>query len=106
MHRLKAWIRMFFGFSRTETNAFLILIPLLFIVLFSEPVYRNLRVNQPPDFFKENKALDSLIASLQWNDSSQIKTKLVLKEIKFYAFDPNSIAEDEFKRLGMSPFLS
>ena len=111
MYRLKAWIRMFFGFSRTETNAFLILIPLMIVVLFSEPVYRNFRSSQPPDFFGENKSIDSLIASLEWNDSTLQETKslqgvTLLQEIKFHAFDPNVISEDEFKFLGLSQFLS
>ena len=64
MSRLRAWIRSFFGFSRTETNAFLILLPLMVVLIFSEPIYRFWFIHQPHDFTKEKKELEQQMC--QW----------------------------------------
>ncbi len=44
------WLRDFLGFTRAQTNGFIILMPLLLLVIFSEPLYRNffLPPEQPP----------------------------------------------------------
>lgn len=45
------WLRHLFGFTRAQTNGFVILLPLLLLVIFSEPLYRNffLPAPQPPE---------------------------------------------------------
>src|SRR4051812_23840632 len=103
MHLIKAWVRSFFGFSRRETKAFIILLPLMVIILFSEPVYRHLTTGQPRDHSKDNHKLDSLLATLTFikNDSVVSSKRSVtpgtaFKSISFYSFDPNSITEKEF----------
>ena len=66
MNRLKALIRSMFAFSRSETNGFLILLPLMALIIFSEPAYRYWFVRQPQDFSKDSIRLDSLIATWKW----------------------------------------
>ena len=105
MHRFKAWVRAFFGFSRTETNAFLILLPLMLIILFSEPLYLQWRTRQQHDI--DEHGLDSLMARLQWDkDDSVITTIKAPAAINFKAFDPNTVTEAELVRMGLSPLLS
>jgi DNA uptake protein ComE-like DNA-binding protein len=65
MIRIKALIRFLFGFSRTETNAFLVLLPLMLIVIVSEPVYQTYFMSNYPDDFKDRRELDSLVAVWQ-----------------------------------------
>ena len=102
MHRIKEWIRAFFGFSRGETNAFLILLPLMIALLFSEPLYRLWRIRQPPDFSKDERIVDSLIASLRWNTTDSVATvKKIPVVINFFSFDPNTASESEFIQLGL-----
>jgi competence protein ComEA len=102
MNRLKAWIRFLFAFSRSETNGFLILIPLMFLILFSEPLYRAWFTSREKSMENDNKQLDSLIATWEWNkkDSS--------KEIpsKLFRFNPNTSTVADFTTLGLDSFVS
>ena len=97
MNRLKALLRSMFGFSRTETNAFLILLPLVVLVIFSEPIYRFFIVNRSDDFSKERTALDSLVA--QWDFQKNKDRTSSLEKDKF-KFDPNTATEEDLLSLG------
>jgi len=46
---IRKWIRDLFGFSATEINGFLILIPLMLIFVFSKPVYQSWMAHRPGD---------------------------------------------------------
>jgi len=99
MSRLRAWIRSFFGFSRTETNAFLILLPLMVLLIFSEPAYRYWFVRQPQDFSKEKKELDSLMATWKWETSdSGVRTT---SHEKLFYFNPNQATRADLVELGL-----
>src|SRR6478736_5708739 len=98
MHRIKAWIRSFFGFSRFETNGFIVLLPLLFIAIFSEPVYRAWFTSQPVNYSNDQEMLDSLIAAWEWNKKDSVTDKT----IHFFRFDPNSASMQQFDSLGLS----
>jgi DNA uptake protein ComE-like DNA-binding protein len=62
MNRIRAILRLTFGFSSTESNAFIVLLPLMLIVIVSEPVYQTYFVSSDPDDFKYRKTVDSLVA--------------------------------------------
>ncbi|MBK7652427.1 MAG: helix-hairpin-helix domain-containing protein [Flammeovirgaceae bacterium] len=103
MDRLKAFIRAFFGFSRTETRAFLILLPLLLISAFIMPAYRWWFVSQKQNYATESKTLDSLIAQWQWKvpkDSIQPTSPTL------FPFDPNTASTTELIQLGFAPTLA
>jgi len=104
MTRLRAWIRSFFGFSRTETNAFLILLPLMVVLIFSEPVYRYWYVRQPHEFTKEKKELDSLIATWKWDNQDSAINKT--SENKSFSFKPNEVTQEELIELGFTQSLA
>ena len=104
---MKSWIRGFFGFSRRETNAFLILLPLMFVLIFSEPIYRYWFVRQDRDYSKEKIRLDSLMATWKWeteNDSSAKETQFAPKAL--FVFNPNLSTKEELKSLGFKEFLA
>ena len=101
MERLKALIRNFFAFSRKETNAFLILLPLMGILIFSEPIYRYFFTRQKQDFSKDEKKLDSIVATL--HDSAVASTEL---PIEMKPFDPNRASADELVSLGFPKDLA
>src|SRR5882757_5850209 len=100
MTRLRAWIRSFFGFSRTETNAFLILLPLMVLLIFSEPAYRHWLVRQPQDFSKEKKELDSLMATWKWEEPDS--TVRITPPAKLFSFNPNQATKEELDELGFA----
>ncbi len=107
MGKIKSWVRIFFGFSRTETNGFLILLPLMVVILFSEPLYRWYYSSRPEDFSVDAKALDSLMARLHWKIKDTVAVgQASLDSIRFSPFDPNTATEKEFKQVGLSDFLT
>lgn len=100
MNRIKAWLRFVLGFSQTEANAFLILLPVMALVICSSPVYRTLFLYEKPDLVAEKKALDSLIATLNWDDVTQPENKQTA--VGLTTFDPNTAAESTLVSLGIS----
>lgn len=57
---LRKQIGNFFGFTRAQVNAFLVLLPLLILFIFSEPIFRRLSSNSSNLDFEQAK-LDSLV---------------------------------------------
>lgn len=97
---LKRWVQSTIGVSSKEANAFLILIPALFFVVFSQPLYRWLGVGSKPLTVQESFLLDSLISSkevrkLDKSDSTSL-----------FLFDPNTATINELTSLGISPFVA
>lgn len=103
---MKRWVKAFFGFSRAETNAFLILIPLMIVLIFSEPAYRYWYVRQPRDYSKEKHQLDSLVATMEWPSDSMPSNPQTEVAKKLVAFDPNESTKDDFMNMGFSQSLS
>jgi len=102
MIKIKRWVRNFFGFSRSQTNAFLVLLPLMIILIFSEPVWRWWVTSHPRDFSKDKLKLDSLIAL--WDVKDSISTEFGEPKIKpsFFSFDPNKASVSDLQTLGFS----
>lgn len=102
---LKKIIRNYFGFSRVETNGFLVLIPLMLLILFSEPLYRKWIRSQSPDYSHEKKYLDSLVTTWEKNPQGSDSVKYAPAR-EFFAFDPNKTSKEEFQTLGFSERLA
>ncbi len=77
-----------------ETNAFLVMIPLIFILLFTEPVYRTF---MDPGPLPNPDRTDSL---LKWMHSQGTAVAL-RKDTAFYLFDPNTISAESLVSLGL-----
>jgi competence protein ComEA len=101
--QIKKVIRNFFGFSRVEVNGFLVLIPLIIALLFSEPLYRRWRAHQPKNFNEEIKQLDSLLALsskvVSVNDTASVQST-------YFRFNPNTASKDELIELGFTESLA
>lgn len=104
MNRLKAWLRAFFGLSRRETRAFLILLPLMLFSIYFIPAYRHYRANQEQDFSKETKQLDSLLAYWKWEEKKDSATQIV--PYTLFKFNPNTATREELIQLGFPTFLA
>lgn len=96
MKIIRRWIRFLLGFSRRETNGFLILMPLIMVILFSGPLYTLLTRQGPKDFSMESVKLDSLVSVLQAK-SREVHT---VNKVNLFAFDPNTANSDQLKSLG------
>lgn len=101
MKRLRLLIRAFFGFSRTETNAFVILLPLILVLLFSEPLYRQFYLDRDSFIFDIDRT-DSLLASMDRKYPDSLRaSKPVSKTAHFYPFDPNMIQAHQYVSFGL-----
>lgn len=101
MHSIRKWIRFLFGFSRRETNGFLILLPLMVITVFSRPLSRMLMRQDSPDFSREVAILDSLEALIEKSPPESSTTT-----VEAFSFDPNRATVAELESLGFSRRLA
>jgi DNA uptake protein ComE-like DNA-binding protein len=80
--RLRRSIQSFFQVSRSESNAFMILIPVMVLILFSEYIYRQWWFAQPRDTQADQRKLDSLMSNWPTDSVQNVKVPLV-------SFNPN-----------------
>jgi DNA uptake protein ComE-like DNA-binding protein len=106
MNSIKKWIRDIFGFSGNEINGFLILIPLMVLFIFSEPVFSTFFADGPQVRESDEKKLDSLVAF--WRDAStdSAKSKVAVKRLPLFPFDPNTAPVEKLELLGFSAPLA
>lgn len=98
-------IRNFFGFTQSQTNGFIILVPFILLVVFSEPLWRIYRSQKPHDFSKENVTLDSLLTA--WNKQETVPQILEDNSTpNLFRFDPNLAAENELLSLGFTKSMT
>jgi competence protein ComEA len=100
--KIRKIVRNFFGFSRAETNGFLVLMPLMIFVIFSEPLYRNWRARAPLDLKDETHKLDSL---MQLMASTKTEVAPGATQTRF-PFDPNKATQEELISLGFTKTLA
>ena len=102
MQRLRIWVRNVFGFSRSEANGFLILLPAMLLILFSYPIYRAFFYHAEISDQAEQARIDSLIAQWEFNPSPGPEPS----QYTLFPFDPNTATRTAFDALGMPDFLS
>ena len=102
---LKHWIKNFFGFSRSQVNAFIMLLPLITLIMFSEPLVHWWMGSRPLDFESDRKKLDSLVAALEIKEVNE-KKETVVPKLNLFAFNPNLTGETDLLKLGFSQQLS
>lgn len=106
---LKRFLKSFFGLSRTETNGFLILLPLILLIIFSEPIYAWwISNNRHDDFSAEKATLDSL--TKQWEMQRKDAKAVTVVPVEtdradLFAFDPNNAKASQLSSLGLSSKL-
>ncbi len=88
------WFRSFFSLSRSQTNGLVVLLPLLLLVLFSEPLYRRLVVPDPlpPVVIMPDSAFDN---------QNHVPTAPMGKSGLGNTFDPNTVDYEDWLALGL-----
>lgn len=99
MYPLYRWMYNLVGFSRSQTNGFLIFLPLLTLIVLSEPLSRMWFHENRHVPVREAKLLDSIL--LVWNPTTSPKIPGHVAER--FAFNPNTVSSEEMQRLGFSP---
>lgn len=102
MNRIRIWVRAVLGFSRGESNAFIVLLPLLIIIIFAVPIYRSLIPSPPEDYSSHQRYLDSLVSTWQWEK----KDSITIKSVSLFRFDPNTATLEELKTLGLNASIA
>lgn len=112
MNLLKRWVKDFLGLSNSQVNGFIVLLPLLAIILLSEPVWHWYVIRQPVDYSASRMLLDSITA--QWESATQDElgetfqdtTDLTSAGIRRFVFNPNLATEQELRALGFPNAIS
>ncbi len=99
MRSVRKWIRDIFGFSGTEINGFIILIPLVLLLLASEPIFHSFTAHRAPPDADDAIILDSLTAA--WRIPLQDRPQDV-EIVSPFSFDPNTADVEELRKLGFS----
>lgn len=105
MFTIYRWIYNLMGFSRSQTNGFLIFLPILAIITFSEPIYRSIFLPGGIDHHVDAQKLDSLIASWAVKPISD-KTSPVRTLPTKQNLDPNTASMTELIAIGLPQKLA
>lgn len=109
MQKFRRWLRSFVGISTAQANGLLVLLPLLALLIFSEPAWRWYRGRYLSPAESGTAALDALIA--RWEEVAPApkpkpaSTHEVMPRERF-AFDPNHTGADSLRRLGIPEYLA
>lgn len=96
---IKRWVQSTVGVSSSEANAFLIMLPVMFLLIFSEPLYRWAFTDNKPLPVSEVVLLDSAVTRVQSKVES--KNKVRVDSIAFFPFNPNIATINELKSMGI-----
>lgn len=115
--KLTQWVRNYFGFSRTESRGFLVLLCVLVLLLLASFV-----LNFLPDSVQETQdvqKLDTLMAQLEVQsatakayaehdsrDYNHYHSKQSNKPTRLFAFDPNTLTSEQWQELGVARWMA
>jgi competence protein ComEA len=100
---IKRLIRDYFGFSKTQTNGFLVLMPLMIVLLIFPTLHHRLTRQEYDKFESDQLKLDSLVTL--WKDRVK-STAQIDVAIELTSFDPNSASIEQMLKLGLGNSLS
>jgi DNA uptake protein ComE-like DNA-binding protein len=103
MLRFKYWIKDFFGFSRSQVNGFIVLLILVIVMQFSEPLWQWWIRTHPSDYSADSAMLDSLVALWDTEKNRNVDRKESQPiTLDLFYFDPNNVADSSLISLGFS----
>ena len=99
MYRIYRFMYGLVGFSRSQTNGFIIFLPLVLGLIFSEPLYRKWKASENQDFTSDVSKLDSLLAILESRREIMAESPLA-DTFRLVRFDPNTATPEILLGLG------
>lgn len=104
MKWLKRFIREYFGFSKTETNGFIVLLLLSVLFLSAPVIMRSQRSGETTLLESDVLTLDSLVEVIE-NNLEKNDVLIQSSEITYFLFDPNTAGLESFINLGVPVWL-
>ena len=105
--KARTLIRSYFGFSKTETNGFLVLIPVMAFLLFVPKIYVQVFSSTYDSYVEDRQLLDSLVTAWNANVIEPKKSKKIVLgrrgiNVELRNFDPNHTSVPQLCSLGIS----
>lgn len=102
---VKKVIRNYFGFSKSQTNGFLVLMLFMLVMLFTPRIYRKLTMVEYDQLNEDRHLLDSIMQV--WNKNFSLSdTANVSPALELFMFDPNLATIEQLVNLGLKPFMA
>ncbi len=99
MFNIRKVIREFFGFTQSQTQGFLVLVPLMLLFIFSKPLLSWILLDNQIDFSKDRAQLDSLVAHWEVKPVDEVP---IDQAPQFFLFNPNTASMEDLRTLGFS----
>ena len=108
LSKLKRLIQNTIGLTSGEANGFMLLIPILFVLIFSEPLYRWFTSDKQPLTSRETVYLDSLVATTETSKQAERLDSISTTKnpSAFFPFDPNVASFKDLNALGIPEKIS
>jgi DNA uptake protein ComE-like DNA-binding protein len=106
VNAIKKRLKSFFLLSGSQANGLMVLLPLLFILIVSEPAWRWWKVRHWKPDPRDSARLDSLVAAWKKSSLAADSVAVVAPESRFFAFDPNLASVSDLVRLGFNERLA
>ncbi|MBX9850170.1 MAG: helix-hairpin-helix domain-containing protein [Cytophagaceae bacterium] len=97
MKKIKYLLRNHFGFSKKETNGFIVLLILMILFLIFPWIFNQFYNPQKSDQAFTYRRLDSLIAGGE--DPGRFSTREVRASLQVFLFDPNTASESDLIKI-------
>jgi competence protein ComEA len=98
--KLNRWVQSTIGVSRKEANAFIIFLPSMFLMVFSQSLYREWFMVDQRMSISESYLLDTLIAQ------AIPETTKAQESVALVNFDPNSASPTELMSVGIPKYIA
>jgi competence protein ComEA len=110
MGKIRFWINRYFGFSRSETNGFFLL--LLLTLLAAMAPWLLYTASPPEDLSRDQADLDRLVARLEAGAQRQAAARKLLasrpgkRRQALKKFDPNVLSREEWLAMGLNTYTA
>lgn len=96
----------YFSFTQSEKKGIVFFLVIIFLLLLSFPLLYFLKAKEKPDFSEFENAINTFEKSQQneqSNTNNNFKNEnFQSKNIEYFAFNPNTITDEEWKKLGFA----
>ena len=105
--QIRSWLRNFFGFSKAETDGFIVLLLIIVLVLIAPFIYKALNTSTYTTSASDKVILDSLAHQISLRkERPKAAPKAPEIPIELFAFDPNEATLENFTSLGLPPYIA
>ncbi|MCC9165977.1 ComEA family DNA-binding protein [Pontibacter harenae] len=110
MKKIKHWIRRYFGFSKRETNGFLVLISLMVLLTAAPFLFQKFYASDNSSFGspQDQQTLDSLVAHLEAKqpEKGNYSNYKTVPTVALRPFNPNELSVEQWQAFGLPKYLA